>query len=75
MLDDDSLKIVRTAASEAGDYLKDVLEPCEGHPVRNAYAHVWERLKHHLGGCSYKDCDNDDVPLLLELIEEIRNKK
>ena len=68
----ESQKLIYAAGKEAGDFLKDKLKPCEGHPVRNPYAHVWERVKHHLGGFSYKDCDDEDVPVILELIKEIR---
>lgn len=60
-------KIILAAAREAGDFLKGKLPEIDGHPARNSYAHVFERVKHHMG-MSYKDCTDEDVQKILDLI-------
>jgi hypothetical protein len=67
-LSKESLTIVRAAARDAGDHLKGKLPPCPFLKERNSYAHIWERLKARLGR-SYKDCDDDELPRILELIQ------
>jgi hypothetical protein len=71
-LSSENLKIVRTAARDAGDHLKDKLPPCKFLKQRNSYAHIWERLKARLGR-SYKDCDDLEMPKILSLIEFYKN--
>jgi hypothetical protein len=65
-------EMVREKAREAGDHLKDKLPPCNFLKARNPYAHVFERLKFHLGR-SYRDCEDDQVPQILEIIEWYRS--
>ena len=65
-------KIVLAAARAAGDHLKGKLPQIEGHPDRNSYAHVFERVKHHMEK-SYKDCEDSDLQKILELIEHYKN--
>lgn len=71
-LSNESIAIIRSAAKEAGDHLKDRLPPCEFLPKRNSYAHVWERVKHHFGK-SYRECDDSQVNEILIIIEHCRN--
>ncbi len=68
----ENMKIIRAAAKEAGDHLKDKLPPCKFLKQRNSYAHIWERLKSRLGK-SYKDCDDYQVPEILRMIEWYKN--
>jgi hypothetical protein len=67
-----NLKLIRERAGEAGDHLKDRLPPIEFLKERNSYAHVWSTLKAQLGK-SYKDCDDEDVPRILGMIEWCKN--
>lgn len=39
---------------------------------RNPYAHLWERIKTTMGK-SYKDCADEDVEKILEIIEWHKN--
>lgn len=71
-LSKENLEIVRVAAKDAGDHLDGKLPPCKFLKKRNPYAHLYERLKHRLGR-SYKDCDDDELPRILELIEWYKN--
>lgn len=71
-LSKESQLLVRTAAKDAGDHLKGKLPPCKFLKQRNSYAHVWERLKSHLGK-SYKDCDDEQLPEILRMIEWYKN--
>ena len=64
--------LIRAAAKDAGDHLKGKLPPCKFLKERNSYAHIWERLKARLGQ-SYKDCDDHQVPQILEMIEWYKN--
>lgn len=64
--------LIRVAAKDAGDHLKGKLPPCKFLKERNSYAHIWERLKSRLG-MSYKDCDDSQVPKILEMIEWYKN--
>ena len=72
-LSNESVLIVRQAVKEAGDYLSDKLPALLNHPVRNSHAHLWERLRHHLSGASYKDCDDSDLENILEIIKWYRD--
>ena len=71
-LSKNNLEIVRKAAKEAGDHLQGKLPPCKFLKKRNPHAHIWERLKARLGR-SYKDCDDLEMPKILELIEWYKN--
>lgn len=71
-LSPENIQIIRAKAREAGDHLKGRLPPCKFLKERNSYAHVYERLRARLG-CSYKDCDDSEMPSILELIEWYRN--
>lgn len=71
-LSPENIQIIRVKAKEAGDHLKGKLPPCKFLKQRNSYAHIWERLKARLGR-SYKDCDDSEMPRILELIEWYRN--
>ena len=71
-LSPENIQIIRVKAKEAGDHLKGKLPPCKFLKERNSYAHIWERLKARLGR-SYKDCDDSEMPRILELIEWYRN--
>jgi hypothetical protein len=71
-LSPENIQIIRERAREAGDHLKGKLPPCKFLKVRNSYAHIFERLKSRLGR-SYKDCDDAEMPRILELIEWYRN--
>lgn len=64
--------LIRAAAKDAGDHLQGKLPPCKFLKQRNSYAHIWERLKARLGR-SYKDCDDLEVPCILDLIEWYKN--
>ena len=71
-LSEDNIRLIREKAKDAGDHLKGKLPPCKFLKQRNSYAHIWERLKARLGR-SYKDCDDHEVPRILELIEWYKN--
>ncbi len=71
-LSKEATQIVREAAREAGDHLKGKLPPCPFLKERNSYAHIWERLKSRLGR-SYKECEDEELPRILELIQWYRN--
>lgn len=70
-MSEESAKIVREAAREAGDHLKGRLPPCKFVKKRNSYAHIYERLCAMLGK-SYKECDDEDLPIILEIIKWYR---
>ena len=71
-LSEESIEIIRYAAKDAGDHLKGKLPPCKFLKERNSYAHIWERLRARLGK-SYKDCDDSQVPEILQMIEWYKN--
>ncbi len=71
-LSPENIQIIRERAREAGDHLKGRLPPCKFLKVRNSYAHIFERLKSRLGR-SYRDCEDSEMPRILELIEWYRN--
>jgi len=71
-LSEDNVRLIREKAKDAGDHLKGKLPPCKFLKQRNSYAHIWERLKSRLGR-SYKDCEDHEVPRILELIEWYKN--
>jgi len=71
-LSKESKKIVQQAVIEGGKALEGKLPPCPFLKKRNPYAHLYERLRTRLGR-SYKDCDDDDVPRILEMIDWYKN--
>ena len=71
-LSPENIQIIRERAREAGDHLKGRLPPCKFLKARNSYAHIFERLKSRLGR-SYRDCEDSEMPRILELIEWYRN--
>jgi len=68
----ENIEIVRAAVKDAGDHLNGKLPSCKFLKKRNPYAHLYERLKFRLGR-SYKDCSDDELPRILELIEWYKN--
>lgn len=68
----DNRKRVQEAVKEAGAHLDGKLPPHPGLRKRNPYAHLWERLQHHMGR-SYKDCDDEQVDEILQLIQRYRS--
>ena len=70
-MNNDNAKLVRDAVKEAGDYLQEKLPPHPNHAKRNAYAHLWRGIKEEMGR-SYKECDDSDLPKILELIQHMR---
>lgn len=64
-------RVVREAVAAAGAALEDKLPPSPHHHRRNPYAHVYKYVKNQMGK-SYKDCDDDDVEQIIELIDYCR---
>lgn len=64
-------KRIQEAVKEAGAHLDGKLPPHPGLAKRNSYAHLWERIKHHMGK-SYKDCGDDQVDDVLAVIKHYR---
>jgi len=62
---------VQSAVDAAGDELKGNLPPLPDHPVRNSWAHIWREIKQHFGH-SYMKCDDDEVEIILDIVEECR---
>lgn len=71
-LSPESLRVIRMKVDESGRSLIGRLPEHVGKPHRNPYAHIWERLRFHLGK-SYKECEDDDVTHILEIIEYYTN--
>jgi hypothetical protein len=67
----ENTKKIRAAVKEAGEYLKDKLQPTPDHPVRNPWAHLWREIKTKMGK-SYIDCDDSDVDAIMQTIEYYR---
>lgn len=68
-LSSESISRIRESIKEAGDYLSDKLPSLPGRPIRNSHAHLWERLRYHLGGMSYKDCNDTQIEGILDIIK------
>jgi hypothetical protein len=68
----ENCKIIQDAVKEAGLALEGKLPPCKFLKKRNPYAHLWERIKHHMGK-SYKECDDEQLKNIIELVEYYRN--
>lgn len=62
---------IRELAGIIGDELKGKLPPLPDHPERNSYAHVWRSIKERFGA-SYKELSDEQVPEILELLEDVR---
>lgn len=60
-------KVVQAAVAEAGDYLKGKLPDLAAHPERNPYAHLWRSIKEQMGK-TYSECDDVDLPKILEIV-------
>lgn len=67
-MNDSNRKLVQASVKEAGLFLEGKL-PGDG---RNSYAHLWERIKHHMGK-SYKECDDEQLDEVLAIIAHYRN--
>ena len=65
-------KKIREIASNIGDELKGKLPALPDHPDRNSYAHVWRSIKEKFGA-SYKELSDEQVPEIVELLENVRN--
>lgn len=68
----ENCKIIQDAVKETGLALEGKLPPCKFLKKRNPYAHLWERIKHHMGK-SYKECDDEQLKTIIELIEYYRS--
>jgi len=68
----DNRKRVQEAVKEAGAHLDGKLPLHPGLSKRNPYAHLWERIQHHMGK-SYKDCDDLQVDEVLMLVQHYRS--
>ena len=64
-------KAIQEAVSEAGAFLQPRIKPTPEIPNRNAYAHIWKAIKKEFGH-SYRECSDDDVPRILEIVAEVR---
>ncbi len=71
-LSESNIQIVRMKAREAGDFLIMNMEDIHELPALNPYSFIWDMLNRELGK-NYKDCKDDDVPQILEIIEEYKN--
>jgi hypothetical protein len=71
MLSQQSKKQIIELVREVGEEIKDKILPTPEIPKRNAFAHIWKKIKQHFGK-SYKECDDADIPKILEIIEECR---
>ena len=61
--------LIRKRINEAAESLKGKLPESYKHPKgRNPYAHIPKVIK-SLCGMSYKDLDDEALPLVLEIIE------
>ena len=72
MLSSENMKQVQEAVKLAGAELNGKLPSHPGLTRRNSYAHLWERLKHHMGK-SYKECDNSQIAELLYWVDYYRS--
>jgi len=71
-LSSNSSRVIRDKISEAGESLRGKLPEVSYLKVRNPYAHLYERIKSTMGK-SYKDCEEIDVPRILEIVEWYKN--
>lgn len=72
LMSPDNRKRVQEAVKEAGAHLDGKLPAHVGLRNRNSYAHLWERIRYHMGK-SYKDCDDEQVAEVLQLIQHYRS--
>lgn len=73
-MNDENKKLIREAVKVAGDYLKTVLKPIQGRPVRNAYAHIWKMIKTTMGK-PFVECSDSDVQQILDVIHTAIDNK
>jgi hypothetical protein len=71
-LSESKIQIVRMKAREAGDYLIKNMEDINDLPALNPYSFIWDMLNRELGR-NYKECEDNDVPQMIEIIEEYKN--
>lgn len=65
--------IVRDIVAVVGDEIKEHLLPTTDHVQRNSYAHIWHAIKEQFG-CSYKDCDDEQLEDVLICIKRVREE-
>lgn len=70
-LNQQNRELIIKLVGEVGEEIKDKILPTAEIPNRNAFAHIWRELKQAFGK-SYKECEDTDVPRMLEIIEECR---
>ena len=68
----ENCKRVQEAVKEAGTFLIGKLPEHLDLRQRNSYAHLWERIKSHMGK-SYKECNDEQINDILAVIEHYRN--
>jgi hypothetical protein len=71
MMKQENKLAIREAVAEAAEFLKDRIKPTAEIPNRNAYAHIWKAIKTEFGH-SYKECSDEDLVRILEIISETR---
>jgi len=71
-LSSESRKMIQQVVADSGKALEGKLPPCPFLKKRNPYAHLYERLRARIGR-SYKNCEDDEVPRILEMIEWYKN--
>lgn len=71
-LSSENRKMIQQAVADSGKALEGKLPPCPFLKKRNPYAHLYERLRARLGR-SYKDCEDEEMPRILDLIEWYKN--
>ena len=71
MMTKENCNLIREAVKEAGAHLEGKLPDHPGLKKRNPYAHLWERIKFHMGK-SYKDCKDSDIHAILAIISHYR---
>lgn len=68
-LSEKNIKLIRKVVANSGAIIKDKLIPSEQIPIRNAFAHIWKEIKKEFGK-SYNECDDSDIPRMLQLINK-----
>ena len=69
-LSEENILIIKGKAREAGDFL--VKNNVTDLPAQNPYSYIWSMVNQQLGR-NYKDCEDDDLDYILEIIEEYKN--
>ncbi len=68
----ENAKRIQAAVREVGAQLEGKLPPLPELEKRNPYAHLWKCIKTKMGK-SYKECSDEDVEQILEVIEWNKN--